>query len=62
MAKKILSSQQQLLLDLISEQKDITNNFYLSGGTALAEYYLHHRLSEDLDFFTFEEVGIKPSG
>jgi hypothetical protein len=24
--------------------------FYLAGGTALAEYYLGHRLSFDLDF------------
>ena len=28
--------------------------FYLAGGTALAEYYLGHRLSFDLDFFTAE--------
>jgi hypothetical protein len=26
--------------------------FYLSGGTALSAYYLHHRYSDDLDFFT----------
>jgi predicted nucleotidyltransferase component of viral defense system len=45
-----------LLLSLLSEEKNLTSNFYLSGGTALAEYYLHHRLSEDLDFFSFEEV------
>lgn len=25
---------------------------YLSGGTALAAYYLHHRRSDDLDLFT----------
>ena len=25
--------------------------FYLTGGTALGRFYLHHRLSEDLDFF-----------
>jgi len=56
MAKTILTPKQQLLLNLIFQQKDIMNNFYLSGGTALAEYYLHHRLSEDLDFFSLEEV------
>lgn len=56
MAKTILTDQQKLLLDLISQQKDLVSNFYLSGGTALAEYYLQHRLSEDLDFFSFEEV------
>jgi len=56
MAKTILTEEQQLLLNLISQQKDIASNFYLSGGTALAEYYLQHRLSEDLDFFSMEEV------
>lgn len=29
--------------------------FYLTGGTALAEYYLQHRKSNDLDFFTAQE-------
>lgn len=33
----------------------LTERFYLSGGTALAEYYLQHRLSEDLDFFAEKE-------
>jgi len=27
------------------------NDFYLSGGTALGRFYLHHRFSDDLDFF-----------
>ena len=26
-------------------------NFYLTGGTALSRWYLHHRFSDDLDFF-----------
>jgi len=30
-------------------------DFYLTGGTALAAYYLHHRISDDLDFFSFNE-------
>ena len=34
--------------------------FYLAGGTALAEYYLGHRLSFDLDFFTAEGALILP--
>lgn len=29
-----------------------SERFYLSGGTALAAYYLQHRYSDDLDFFT----------
>jgi hypothetical protein len=28
--------------------------FYLSGGTALSRFYLNHRYSDDLDFFTHE--------
>lgn len=34
--------------------------FYLTGGTALAEFYLKHRKSNDLDFFTSEEEIIIP--
>jgi len=29
-------------------------NFFLTGGTALAAYYLHHRYSEGLDLFTLD--------
>lgn len=56
MAKKtILTKNQQLLLDEISKNKALSKTFYLGGGTALAEFYLQHRLSEDLDFFTENE-------
>jgi len=51
----ILSENQKRLLSLLAEEKIITANFYLGGGTALAEFYLHHRLSEDLDFFSEDE-------
>jgi predicted nucleotidyltransferase component of viral defense system len=50
--RSILSDNQNRLLDLLSQEKSICDNFYLTGGTALAEFYLHHRLSEDLDFFS----------
>ena len=30
--------------------------FFLTGGSALSLFYLHHRLSYDLDFFTSDEV------
>jgi len=33
-------------------QTEIAENFYLTGGTALAAFFLHHRFSEDLDFFS----------
>jgi len=53
--KSILSKNQKNILELLGNDKDITDNFYLGGGTALAEFYLHHRLSEDLDFFSENE-------
>ncbi len=31
------------------------SGFFLSGGTALSEYYLHHRYSDDLDLYTLSE-------
>lgn len=36
-----------------SELKEV---FRLTGGTALSAFYLEHRLSEDLDFFSKEKV------
>jgi predicted nucleotidyltransferase component of viral defense system len=51
----ILSKNQINLLTLLSNEKLISDSFYLSGGTALAEFYLQHRLSEDLDFFSEQE-------
>ncbi len=51
----ILSNNQKNILSLLSKEKIISDNFYLSGGTALAEFYLNHRLSEDLDFFSEKE-------
>ncbi len=51
----ILSKNQIRILELLSKEKLIVGSFYLSGGTALAEFYLQHRLSEDLDFFSEHE-------
>lgn len=51
----ILSNNQKSLLNLLCKDKNIVKHFYLTGGTALAEYYLSHRLSEDLDFFAENE-------
>ena len=36
----------------------LTDNFYLTGGTALAGFYLFHRYSEDLDFFSEKEIDL----
>jgi hypothetical protein len=59
MAKIILSANQAKILEAISCDEEICRNFYLTGGTALAEYYLQHRLSEDLDFFSEKEFDIQ---
>jgi dihydrofolate reductase len=32
------------------------HNFYLTGGAALAGFYLGHRRTEDLDLFTTDET------
>lgn len=57
--KGILSEFQKAFLRLFSSLPD-QENFYLTGGTALAEYYLGHRLSYDLDLFTSEADLIVP--
>jgi predicted nucleotidyltransferase component of viral defense system len=56
MAQTILTPIQQQILRLLSQDKPFTANFYLTGGTALSEFYLHHRFSEDLDFFSETEI------
>lgn len=55
---KILTPTQDQFLELLGKQKSLTSSFYLSGGTALTEFYIPYRLSEDLDFFSEEEIAI----
>ncbi|MDO8741602.1 MAG: nucleotidyl transferase AbiEii/AbiGii toxin family protein [Candidatus Roizmanbacteria bacterium] len=55
MGKTILTSKQLEFLELIKLEPQITKRFYLADGTALAEFYLKHRLSEDIDLFTEEK-------
>jgi hypothetical protein len=56
----LLTDEQRKFLTLFNEEKSLYKKFYLTGGTALSEFYLHHRLSEDLDFFSEEEFSILP--
>jgi len=58
MAKEVLTSLQRNFIDLLAKNGSFKNRFYLTGGTALAAYYLHHRYSEDLDFFSLSQVNI----
>lgn len=40
---------QDKVLEVLNHQLD---DYYLTGGTALGRFYLYHRFSDDLDFFT----------
>jgi hypothetical protein len=41
-----------LQADLLARLSAALPDFFLTGGSALAEFYLGHRVSEDLDLFT----------
>ena len=36
----------------------VGQRFWLTGGTALAAFYFHHRVSDDLDLFTLDEIAL----
>ena len=52
MGQTILTPKQSEFLELAQSERQIVKHFYLTDGTALAEFYLHHRLSEDIDLFS----------
>ncbi len=49
---KVLSNIQEEILKLFKDLPADKDAFYLTGGTALSAFYLYHRKSNDLDFFT----------
>lgn len=51
MENEILGKKQSAFLEAAGEADVLTDNFYLTGGTVLAAFYLRHCYSEDLDFF-----------
>ena len=55
----IITPDQQFVLDQIIKNKYISKFFYFTGGTALAEYYLQHRYSDDIDLFSYEKLDDK---
>lgn len=56
MGYHILTPRQSFLVEQAAKNDELTRWYYLTGGTALSEFYLHHRLSEDIDFFTRNQV------
>src|SRR5262245_49725977 len=57
---KVLTHVHIAMLDAIGSVPFFQSHFYLTGGTALAGFYLQHRYSEDLDFFSEKEVDTLP--
>lgn len=58
MAGSILTERQIAVLKLLGSHAWVRETFYLTGGTALAGFYLQHRMSEDLDFFAEQEFDL----
>lgn len=52
----IITKEQKIILGLISKTDALRENFYFTGGTVLSEFYLHHRYSDDLDFFSEKKL------
>ncbi len=51
MSLEIINNVQEAILRQFGDITD-SKEFYLAGGTALSLFYLRHRKSNDLDFFT----------
>lgn len=50
------TSRQKEFLAVVLQTPYILQRFYLTGGTALSYWYLHHRQSQDIDLFSEQEV------
>jgi predicted nucleotidyltransferase component of viral defense system len=57
-AKILTPLQQEVLLALFGSGLG-EMGYYLTGGTALSEFYLQHRYSDDLDLFTRESRDLR---
>ena len=44
---------------VLRAMEEMQTPFYLTGGTALSRCYLHHRYSDDLDFFLNDDPNFK---
>ncbi len=58
-SRGVLTEAQKEILKAFQQLPD-AEHFYLTGGTALAEFYLGHRRSFDLDLFTTEQRLVVP--
>jgi predicted nucleotidyltransferase component of viral defense system len=58
-ASKVLTPFQDQVLLLLFEQGLGGRGYFFTGGSALAEFYLQHRQSDDLDLFTRSDRNLK---
>ncbi len=58
MASEVLTPLQAAFLERFFST-EASRRFFLTGGTALAAFHLHHRLSKDLDLFTLDDQALQ---
>lgn len=58
MGQDLLTPSQRRVLSLLAREPSFLEHFYFTGGTPLAAYYLNHRHSEDLNFFSETEIDL----
>lgn len=56
---RVLTDFQANILNTLFKEGIGELGYYLTGGTALSEFYLQHRYSDDLDFFPREKRSLK---
>jgi predicted nucleotidyltransferase component of viral defense system len=52
----IITPEQKTILACVAKSDYLRQNFYFTGGTALSKFYLQHRYSDDLDFFSESKI------
>ena len=52
----IMNRLQQEVFAVIATIPEIRERFYFTGGTALSECHLQHRVSVDIDLFSYDPV------
>lgn len=54
MEQGALTPAQKIVIEKAANEPKLAG-FYLTGGTALSAFHFFHRISDDLDFFSFKE-------
>lgn len=56
--KGYASDRQRAVLLALLDNRMVQDVFFLTGGTALSVFYLGHRVSDDIDLFSTEPIGL----